>query len=42
MMEVEVSEEDGVGVHGLDCFHGLDSRVVYVIVNIEDHDGEGG
>ena len=42
MVEVEVSEEDGVRVHGLDCFHGFDSGVVYIIVNVEDHDGAGG
>ena len=42
MVEIEVSEEDGVRVHGLDRFHGFDSRVVYVVVDVEDHDGEGG
>ena len=42
MVEIEVSEEDSVGVHCLDCFHGFDSGVVYVVVDVEDHDGEGG
>ena len=42
VVEIEVSEEDGVRVHGLDRFHGFDSGVVYVVVYVEDHDGEGG
>ena len=42
MVEVEVSEEDGVGVHCLDSLHGFDGGVVYIVVDIEDHDGEGG
>ena len=41
MVEVEVSEEDGVGVHGLDRLHGFDCGVVYVVVDVEDHDREG-
>ena len=42
MVEIEVSEEDGVRVHGLDRLHGFNSGVVYIVVDVEDHDGKGG
>ena len=41
VVEIEVSEEEGVGKEELDGFHGVDSRVVYVIVDVENQKGVG-
>ena len=41
VMEVEMSEKDGVREEGLDCSHGLNCRVVGVVVDVEDEERMG-
>ena len=42
VVEIEVSEEKGVGIEGLDSLHGFDSGVVDVVVDVEDEERRGG
>ena len=41
VVEVEVSEEDGVGEEGLDRRHRFNGGVVGVVVDVEDEEGMG-
>ena len=41
VVEVEVSEEEGVGIEGLNRLHGFDSGVVDVVVDVEDEERGG-
>ena len=41
VVEIEISEEDGSGEKVGDGFHGVDGRVVDVVVSIEDEEGGG-
>ena len=42
VVEIEVSEEYGVRVEGLDGLHSFNSRVVDVVVDVEDEERMGG